>query len=123
MKGQPKAETAELDLRLTEAHLAQLGVINEVWPVAVNESTEGQAILPTGQTERVVRFGFRVRPCPTLSLEAPQQDLLYCEMQSSTISWPLVARPSPHSSLQSLPTPGLRPDQFLGMWSIQVFSG
>lgn len=88
MKGQPKAETAELDLRLTEAHLAQLGVINEVWPVAVNESTEGQAILPTGQTERVVRFGFRVRPCPTLSLEAPQQDLLYCEMQSSKFLGP-----------------------------------
>ena len=30
------------------AHLAKLGIVNEVWPVTVDESTEGQAILPAG---------------------------------------------------------------------------
>lgn len=101
MKGQLTAETAELGLQLIEAHLAQLGIVNEVWPVAVDESTEGQAILPAGQTERLVRLGFRLRPCPTLSLEAPKQDRLFCEMQSSTNSFappPPVARLSPQSS-------------------------
>lgn len=70
-----------------EAHLAKLGIVNEIWPVAVDESTEGQTILPAGQRERVVRLQFRLRPCPTLSLEALLQDSLFCETQSSANSF------------------------------------
>lgn len=58
-----------MGLCVREAHLAKLGIINEVWPVTVDESTEGQAILPAGQRERVVRPQLRLRPCPTLNLE------------------------------------------------------
>jgi hypothetical protein len=56
------------------AHLAKLGIVNEVWPVTVDESTEGQAILPAGQRERVDRPWFRLRPCPTPILEVLLQD-------------------------------------------------
>ena len=34
-----------------EAYLAQFGIVNEVGAVSVDESTEGQAILPAGQRE------------------------------------------------------------------------
>lgn len=53
-KGERSAEgkSAELGLCVREAHLAKFGIIDEVWPVAVDESTEGQAILPAGQRER-----------------------------------------------------------------------
>lgn len=36
---------------MAEAHLAQFGVVNEVGAVSVDESTEGQAILPAGPRE------------------------------------------------------------------------
>lgn len=36
-----------------EAHLAQFGVVDEVGPMSVDESTEGQAILPARQRQGV----------------------------------------------------------------------
>lgn len=41
----------ELGLGVSEANLAQFGIVNEVGAVPVDESTEGQAILPAGQRE------------------------------------------------------------------------
>ena len=51
MKGQLRAETGESGLGVAEAYLAQFGVVNKVGAVPVDESTEGQAILPAGQRE------------------------------------------------------------------------
>lgn len=36
---------------VVEDYLAQFGIVDEVGAVSVDESTEGQAILPAGQTE------------------------------------------------------------------------
>lgn len=36
---------------VAEAYLAQFGIVDEVGAVSVDESTEGQAILPAGQRE------------------------------------------------------------------------
>lgn len=49
MKGQLRAEVGVLGLGAAEAYLAQFGVVDEVRAVSVDESTEGQAILPAGQ--------------------------------------------------------------------------
>lgn len=38
---------------MSEANLAQFGIVNEVGAVSVDESTESQAILPAGQREGV----------------------------------------------------------------------
>lgn len=49
------------------ATLRSLGVVNEVGAVSVDESTEGQPILPAGQREEGVRPGFmasRALPYP-----------------------------------------------------------
>ena len=36
---------------VVEAYLTQFGIVNEVGAVSVDESTEGQTILPAGQRE------------------------------------------------------------------------
>lgn len=41
----------ESGLGVTEAYLAQFGIVDEVGAVSVDESTESQAILPAGQRE------------------------------------------------------------------------
>lgn len=51
MKCRPRAEAGESGLGAAEAYLAQFGIVDEVGAVSVDESTEGQAILPAGQGE------------------------------------------------------------------------
>lgn len=46
---------------MVAAYLAQLGIVDEVGAVSVDESTEGQAILPAGQRQGEVRPGFKLR--------------------------------------------------------------
>lgn len=41
----------ELGLGVSEANLAQFGIVDEVRAVSMDESTEGQAILPAGQRD------------------------------------------------------------------------
>ena len=57
----------ESGLGVTEAYLAQLGIVDEVRAVSVDESTESQAILPAGQTEVGVSPGFELRLCASLT--------------------------------------------------------
>lgn len=51
MRCQPRAEIGALGPGAAEAYLAQFGIVDEVGAVSVDESTEGQAILPAGQGE------------------------------------------------------------------------
>lgn len=51
MKGPLRAGVLGSGAGLSEAYLAQFGIVDEVGAVSVDKSTEGQAILPAGQKE------------------------------------------------------------------------